>query len=320
MVAEENLVNQKCDSSRILITGAAGFVGHHLVHEFEEHGYSVFTTDVVEGVSDLPNYHKADLCNRDELCKLVQEVKPTACVHLGAISFVPDGDKNPAFLLSVNVAGSVNIAEAIRQNAPSCRLLFVSSSQVYGPIASMEAACSPITEEAPLLPLSIYAISKVAAERALLAYGSAYGMEVMIARPANHTGPGQSPRFVTVAFAKQILEFKQGKIEKLCTGNLESIRDFTDVRDVAKAYRLIIEKGVAGNAYNISTDYRVTMGELLALLQELCGTNAPVETSPELYRPTDASQKLDCTKLCKHTGWQCDYDLKQTLRDIISAL
>lgn len=305
---------------RVLITGAAGFVGRHLIKEFEAYGYTVFTTDVVAEPGALPNYKKADLCNRDELCALVREVKPTACVHLGAISFVPDGDKNPAFLLSVNVAGTVNVAEAIRQHAPGCRLLFVSSSQVYGPVASMDAADAPISEDAPLLPLSMYAISKVAAERAVLAYGNSYGMEVMIARPANHTGPGQSPRFATVAFAKQVLAYKSGSQDKLCTGNLESIRDFTDVRDVVKAYRLIIEQGKAGNAYNITTDTRIKIGELLAMLQELCGTNAPVETDPALYRPTDASQRLDYSKLREHTGWAPSYNLKQTLQDIIHGI
>lgn len=311
-----NEANQR----RVLITGAAGFVGHHLIKEFEANGYTVFTTDVVDAANALPNYTKADLCKRDELCELVREVKPTACVHLGAISFVPDGDKNPAFLLSVNVAGTVNVAEALRQYAPSCKLLFVSSAQVYGPIASLAAAEESINEDAPLLPLSMYAISKVAAERAVVAYGTCHGMDVMIARPANHTGPGQTPRFATVAFAKQVLAYKAGEQEKLLTGNLESVRDFTDVRDIVKAYRLIIEQGKSGNAYNITTDKRVKIGELLAMLQELCGTNAPVETDPALYRPTDASQRLDCSKLYEHTGWQPSYTLQQTLQDIVETI
>lgn len=311
-----NEANQR----RVLITGAAGFVGHHLIKEFEANGYTVFTTDVVDAENALPNYTKADLCKRDELCELVREVKPTACVHLGAISFVPDGDKNPAFLLSVNVAGTVNVAEALRQYAPSCKLLFVSTAQVYGPIASLAAAEESINEDAPLLPLSMYAISKVAAERAVVAYGACHGMDVMIARPANHTGPGQTPRFATVAFAKQVLAYKAGEQDKLLTGNLESVRDFTDVRDIVKAYRLIIEHGKSGNAYNITTDKRVKIGELLAMLQELCGTNAPVETDPALYRPTDASQRLDCSKLYEHTGWQPSYDLQQTLLDIVETI
>lgn len=313
------MVNE-ANQRRVLITGAAGFVGHHLIKEFEANGYTVFTTDVVDAANALPNYTRADLCNRDELCKLVSKVKPTACVHLGAISFVPDGDKNPAFLLSVNVAGTVNVVEALRQNAPKCRLLFVSSSQVYGPVASLEAAEASIKEDSPLLPLSLYAISKVAAERAVAAYGACHGMDVMIARPANHTGPGQTPRFVAVAFAKQVLAIKNGEQDVLRTGNLESIRDFTDVRDVVRAYRLILENGLSGNAYNISTETRVSMGELLSMLQKLCGTSAPVETDPALYRPTDASQRLDCSKLYGHTGWQPSYNLQQTLKDIVESI
>lgn len=304
----------------VLITGAAGFVGHHLIEEFLSYGYQVSTTDVPSEAPHLPDYHCVNICNRDDLCNLFKEVKPDACIHLGAISFVPDGDKDPSFLLNVNVAGTVNVVEAIKKEAPDCRLLFVSTAQVYGPVISIRSANVPIRENAPLLPLSMYSISKVAAEHAVMAYGAAYGLDVMVARPANHTGPGQSAKFVAVSFAKQLIELSQSDNKTIYVGNLESIRDFTDVRDVASAYRLIIERGQTGHAYNITTNARIKIGELLESLQKIVNVEAKVEISPSLYRPSDASLRLDISKLREHTGWSPKYELNHTLNDIVENL
>lgn len=303
--------------SKVLITGAAGFVGRHLIRELESHGHVVATTDAVPETS-LPQYRQLDLRNRESLKEFVRDVKPDACIHLGAISFVPDGDRNPSDLLTVNIAGSVNLAEAVRCEAPECRLMLVSTAQVYGPVTSIRAANVPIRENAPLLPLSMYAISKTAAEQAISAYGSAYGMQTLIARPANHTGPGQSPKFVAVSFAKQILAVKRGEQSEVRVGNLDSIRDFTDVRDIVRAYRLIIERGQSGLAYNITTNARVRIGALLDMLQRLSGVTANIVVDPALFRPSDASLRLDVTRLREHTGWGAHYTLEQTLTDIIN--
>ena len=304
--------------TRVMITGAAGFVGRHLIRELQANGHVVFTTDAIPDV-DLPGYQQVDIRDRDALKAYVRCVKPDACVHLGAVSFVPDGDKNPETLLTVNIAGTVNVAEAIRCEAPDCRLMFVSTAQVYGPVTSIRAANVPIRENAPLLPLSMYAISKVAAEHAITAYGAAYGIQTLIARPANHTGPGQSPKFVAVSFAKQVLAFKNGDCQKIRVGNLDSIRDFTDVRDVVRAYRLIIERGQSGQAYNITTNARVRIGELLDKLKLIIGTEPVVVVDPALFRPSDASLRLDVSRLRDHTGWTAKYSLDQTLTDIITG-
>lgn len=304
---------------RVLITGAAGFVGRHLVRELQAHGHDVFTTDIAPS-ADLPGYHPSNLGEREALIALVDTIQPDACVHLGAISFVPDGDKHPEKLLAVNIAGTVNLSEAIRAKAPRCRLLFVSSSQVYGPVTSLRAANVPIRENAPLLPLSLYAISKAAAENAVLAYASAYDLDVQIARPANHTGPGQSEKFVAVSFARQLVDVKRQGGGEMRVGNLDSIRDFTDVRDIVMAYRLIIERGQSGQVYNITTNARVRIGELLEKLQFIVGVSPKIIVDPERYRPSDASLKLDIARIREHTGWTSTFTLDKTLADIVAEI
>lgn len=308
---------------RVLVTGAAGFVGHHLVNELRSAGHVVATTDALPAdapaAAGLPSYTSADLRDRDSMRALVRKFKPDAVIHLAAISFVPDGAKDPSLILSVNIAGTLNVAEALRAEAPRARMLFISTAQVYG-TATASSAEFPLREDSPLLPLSLYAITKVAAEHALLAMSATHGFDVVIARPGNHIGPGQSPKFVATSFAAQVLEAKAGRLKKMRVGNLESIRDFSDVRDIARAYRLLVEKGRTGMAYNITTDNHVRIGELLSTLQRLAGTSVKTETDPALYRPTDAFQSIDTTRLFADTGWIPRLSLEQTLGDILASL
>ena len=305
---------------KVLLTGAAGFVASHLIRELEGAGHEVYTTDAVpprEGAPALPNFRVADLRDRDALAALVRDIRPDACIHLGAISFVPDGDKDPSLLLSVNIAGTVNLLEAFRKEKDDARFLFVSSAQVYGPAPKVESANVPVRENAATFPLSMYAISKVASERAAAAYADAYGMQTMTARPANHTGPGQTPRFVVPSFIRQVLEIEAGRRSEMRVGNLRAVRDFTDVRDVVRAYRLILEHGVSGQAYNVSSGTHVEIGALLERIQQLVGVRASVVVDPELVRPADASIHLDVTRLRHTCGWTPKYTFDQTLRDMI---
>lgn len=291
---------------RILVTGGAGFVARYIARELMSFGHDVVLSDVVSA----PSVKIADLTDVAALCQLVEEIRPEACVHLGAMAFVPDGDRQAERLWRINVGGTENLCTALKTNVPEARLLFVSTAQVYG--APCEEDSRLVDESGPCDPQSAYARSKVAAERIVLSSG----LNAFIARPANHTGPGQSPRFVVPSFISQALEIRAGLKNEFIVGNLESVRDFTDVRDVVSAYRLILERGVAGNVYNIGSEERLTIGELLKMIQTLAGITAPVRINPEFYRPTDFSLKLSVERM-KELGWTSSYKLEDTLHDML---
>lgn len=303
---------------RVLVTGAAGFVGRHLVRELESAGHAVATTDAVPAdapaAAGLPDYAAADLRDAEAMGALVRGVRPDAVVHLAGVSFVPGAARDPSLALSVNVGGTWTLAEALRAEAPRARLLFVSTAQVYGTLPS----ASPLREDSPLRPLSLYAVTKVAGESLLLARHAAEGFDAVVARPGNHTGPGQSPKFVAPAFARQVLAAKRGEVSALRVGNLDSVRSFADVRDVVRAYRLLLERGASGGVYNVASPANVRIGDLLGRLRALAGCDAPVETDPALWRPTDACPDLDVSRLRADTGWAPAFSLDDTLRDLLA--
>lgn len=313
----------KLRGKRVLLTGAAGFVGRHMIQELLRHGYEVISLDAVPadapGAAVLPAYHQVDLREHDAVHALMADVKPDAVIHLAAISFVPDGNRDPQLLLGVNIGGTIHLTNAVRAECPEARILFVSSAQVYG-TATAATAEFPLREDSPLLPLSPYAVSKVAGERFLQACAATYGLQVVIARPGNHIGPGQATKFVATSFAKQVLDAKYGRITEMKVGNLDSIRDFSDVRDIVRAYRLLLERGRSGFAYNITTDNHVRIGDLLQLLKKIIGVEIKTTVDPALYRPTDVLQSIDTSRLYSDTGWIPVYSLEQTLHDIVASL
>ena len=302
---------------KILVTGAAGFAGRHLVRELLAAGHEVRTTDAAPA-ADLPGYVQADLRDGDALRALVRAARPDAAIHLAAISFVPDAAKDPELLRDVNVGGPVRLAEAILGEAPDARLAFVSTAQVYG-TASAAADAPPLDEDAPAAPASPYARSKAEAERALAALAASRGLRLLVLRPANHTGPGQSPKFVAPAFARQALAAARGELREIKVGNLESVRDFSDVRDVARAYRLALERGADGGIYNVSSGAMMKIGDLLSRLLALAGApDAAVVPDPALWRPTDAVPRLSTGRLRADTGWEPAIPVETTLRDLLA--
>lgn len=285
---------------KILITGGAGFVAGHLAAELSDAGHEVIMTDIVLpscSTSGNHRFYTADLTDKEQITKLVREVKPDAVAHLGSVSFVPDAAKDPERVTKVNVSGTENLVQAVLSETPRARFLFVSTAHVL---------------KDP--PLPAYAASKLAAE----AIVSASGLDAIIARPANHTGPGQSDKFVVPSFIKQAIEIKAGKRDHFVTGNLESTRDFTDVRDVVSAYRLLLEKGEPGAVFNISAGTPITIGELLSVVRGILGIEAEAVVYPELYRPTDATPHLDTTAI-KTLGWSTQYNLTDTLQAMITT-
>lgn len=294
-------------------------MGHHLVRDLAKNGHDALALELHPSATHAAEAAETFTCDlRDPagLNKIVASTKPDACIHLGAVSFVPDGTSAPDLVFSVNVLGTINVLDAFRQHAAGSRILVISSAHVYGPGAREE----PIREDMPLAPMGMYAISKTAADLTALGYGKQYDMHIMTARPTNHTGPGQSDRFAVPSFARQIQAIAADKTQHpvLLVGNLESERDFSDVRDVARAYRLLIEKGHAGEAYNISSLNRAKLGAVLDELCKLGGVSPEIKVDPEKFRPTDSFPPLDITRLRDVTGWQAEISLSDTLRDILS--
>jgi len=228
---------------------------------------------------------------------------------------VPAGKASPDLMLAVNIMGTVNVLDSLRAQAPGCRVLVISTGQVYR--AAPEGP--PVTEEAPLRPVTVYAISKAAADMTTLAYAKQYGLHAMTARPNNHIGPEQTPPFAVAAFARQIKAIARGDAKPvLRVGNLDSRRDLADVRDVVRAYRLILEKGRPGEAYNISSRNSVRMGAVVEELCQLAKVKPTLEVDAALYRPADESPRLDTGKLSSDTGWKPQIPFPQTLRDVLS--
>jgi len=298
---------------KVLITGGLGFVAQHLIPELEQAGHETVKLDIQYAEGSF----YCDLRDAESIRKLVGSVAPDACIHLGGIAFVPMGWQNPELVYSVNLIGTLNLLEAFRHEKPEARILAVSSSLIY----QNAHTGHPLDETAYIFPPDIYAISKIAADLTALGYAKRYDMPVMTARPINHTGPGQSPSFVTSAFARQLCKIKFGACEPVMkVGNLESKRDFLDVRDVAYAYRLLIERGTAGEPYNIATGNLHTIQNVLDMLCEIAGVTPALEIDPELFRPTDASPVMKIDKIKETVGWQPKIPLRKTLEDLYHSI
>ena len=294
---------------RVLITGAAGFVGRHTASQLRQAGHEPLLTDMradhAAGIASL------DICSAEATDKVVRDLLPDACIHLAGVAFVPDAARDPTRLTAINVDGPLNVARALLRHSPRARLLFISSAQVYG-FRYREA---PMTEADELRPGSPYACSKAQAEAALLELAATQGLDVVIARPGNHTGPGQAPRFVVPSFIHAVRDFRDGRRKAVSVGNLDSERDFTDVRDVVAAYLDILQKGASGGIFNISAGMHLRIGDLLTRIAALGGVEPRIVVDPSLYRPTDAMPRLDTTRL-RELGWKPRHTFDQTLADI----
>jgi len=300
---------------KVLVTGASGFVGRYLIKELAANAHTVIATDLETPITPIQDaaFVSSDIRDIDSLSSIIRRDKPDACVHMAALTFVPAGTKSPELMLNVNITGTYNLLEAFRKEAPAARILTTSSSHIYGTNAD-----KIITEDSPLAPFTIYAISKAAADIATLAYARHFDMHTMTARANNHVGPGQAKHFILSSIAAQIMEIRNNKTDPVIkAGNVESTRDFADVRDVVKAYRLILEKGSKGNAYNITSGTSYPIRQIIEMMSRIAGIETRITMDPALFRPTDHSPRLDISRIKAHCGWTPAIPLEQTLKDML---
>lgn len=294
---------------RVLVTGATGFVGRHLLAALQAGGHE---TVAAGGPHDGPPAVVLDVLDASSVQRVVDAAAPDAIVHLAGQAFVPQSIADPLGTLAVNATGTAHVLEAAR--AHRARVLVISSAEVYG-IARPERM--PLDETAVVRPGNPYAASKLAAETFALAWQRAYALDCVIARPFNHIGPGQDPRFVVASFARQLAAIAAGAPPLLLVGNLEAQRDFLDVRDVVAAYVLLLENGRSGEVYNISSGRPVAIREVLRQLITIARVPVEIREDPARMRASDLPVLSgDSTKLRTETGWAPQHSLTGSLRDI----
>jgi GDP-4-dehydro-6-deoxy-D-mannose reductase len=295
---------------RVFVTGGHGFVGGYLVEHLRACGDEV----------TAPHQGDVDLADQDALIAAVTRAAPEAIIHLAALAHVGESWADPARTFNVNAVGTLHLLEAARRVTPSPRVLLISSAEVYGPVQPEEL---PLTEEHGLHPVTPYAMSKVAAEFIGTQYHAGFGVPVVRARSFNHIGPHQAGRFVVSDIAGRIADaMKNHDTQPIKVGNLSARRDYTDVRDVVRAYRMLVAAdGTAGEAYNVCSGVDVSVETLAHKLLELAGVDLTIEQDPTLVRPVDVPVLVgDNAKLRAATGWQPEIPLEDTLRDTLAAL
>ena len=248
---------------------------------------------------------------------MVSAARPGAVIHLAAQSFVPRSFEDPRETLEINLLGTLNLLTALQSKGFKGKFLYVSSGDVYG---NVDETRLPVTEAQPPRPRNPYAVSKVAAEALSYQWSQTSDMEVIVARPFNHIGPGQSDAFAVSAFAKQVAEIKLGRREStLITGDLSVSRDFTDVRDVVGAYLRLLNSGRSGEIYNVCSGVEVRLSEILSTLCDLAGVRPKIVTDQTRARPNEQRRMLgNYAKLQKQTGWAPRIPLKETLTDLLA--
>ncbi|OGX41401.1 MAG: GDP-mannose 4,6-dehydratase, partial [Omnitrophica WOR_2 bacterium RIFCSPHIGHO2_02_FULL_68_15] len=309
---------------RVLITGITGFAGSHLA-EFllkrdgvEVHGIERWRskTDNIEHLKGRVAMHECDLRDGSSIRKVLETVRPDQIYHLAAQSFVPTSWKAPAETLMTNILGQLHIFEAVRQIGINPRIQIAGSSEEYGLVNADEL---PIKESNPLRPLSPYGVSKVGQDLLAYQYHQSYKLHVVRTRGFNHTGPRRGDVFVESNFAQQIAKIERGLQEPVVkVGNLQAKRDYTDVRDMVRAYWLALEKGLPGDVYNICSGETHSIESVLQSLLAMSSAKVRVEPDPARMRPSDVLLLHgDSSKFQKQTGWRPEIPLETTLRDLL---
>ena len=307
-----------------LITGYDGFVGPYLAKRLLNDGRRVYGT-VYAGAKTIPRRTKVleknvnilplDLLSRESVRSVVKESRPDEVYHLAGISHVPTSWREPVLTWSTNVMGAIYLFEALRETGRMVRILVVTSAEVYGSLAPAEL---PATEGMTLRPENPYAASKAALDILASQWGVYPTLHIVRVRPFSHTGPGQTPDFSCPGFAKQVAEISLGKSPPVIkVGNISPRRDFTDVRDVVRAYRMALDAGRRNEVYNVCSGKSRTMRGILLTLKSFCKRKIKIIIDPERLRPVDILEtRGSYARLARATGWHPRIPFTQTLRDL----
>jgi GDP-4-dehydro-6-deoxy-D-mannose reductase len=304
---------------KALIIGGAGFVGSYLIdHLISDCYWSVVATKLENEVIEHPEVEQYDLniLNKQSIIDLLYKVHPDYIFHLAAQSSVALSWKNPAMTIDVNIKGSINVLDAIRELDYKPRILLIGSGEEYGHIHPEEI---PIAETNHTRPGNIYAATKACQNMLGKIYSDAYQMDIVMVRAFNHIGPKQAPLFVVADFCKQVAEIEKGLREPLISvGNLSAKRDFTDVRDVVRAYSLLMQYGKAGETYNIGSGQAISIEDILNLILSCSTAEINVEIDSSKLRPVDVPIiEADITKLVECTGWEKLITLQESVAGIL---
>jgi GDP-4-dehydro-6-deoxy-D-mannose reductase len=304
------------ERKRALITGLTGFVGRHLRALLEAEGWTVQGTCFPERAEEPGCVFFLDLCSEADILGAVRDARPDAVVHLAAVSNVQRSWEQRTETLETNLMGTHHLLEAVRSEAPKARVLVVSSSDVYGIHGLRDAR---LREDHPTQAVSPYGFTKICAEIMAGFYARIEKLNAVVARPFPHTGPGQGPDFVCSDWASQIARIERGAAEPVIrVGNVDVERDFLDVRDVVRAYLALLEKGRAGEIYNISSGHAVSLRWVLDSLLAMSKEAIKVEPDQAKFRKVDIpSLAGDNEKIRKETGWEPRIPLGRTLRDLL---
>ena len=301
-----------------LVIGAAGFVGKYLVDEMCANGMEAYATKLPHEQFEYPNVqvYDLDIMDKEAIVALLFEIRPDYIFHLAAQSSVGLAWKNPGLTIDVNIKGSINVMDALRELFYKPRIFLIGSGEEYGHIQPTE---TPIKESNLLRPGNIYAATKACQNMIGNIYSKAYDLELMMVRAFNHIGPGQAPMFVVSDFCKQVAEIEKGLKEPVMkVGNLAAKRDFTDVRDVVKAYVKLIQSGLAGETYNVGSGSAKEIREILNLIVSMSTVKIDVEIDPNKIRPVDVPIiEADISKINELTGWKPQIPLEQTINETL---
>lgn len=310
---------------RALVTGIDGFAGRHLAALLHRLGHQVHGTvrvaDRLAGLAPLglvgDALRVADVTDPAAVAAAIAAARPEWLFHLAARTFVPDAAGDPAATFTVNATGTLHVLDAVARRAPRCRVVVVGSADAYGAVPDAE---QPIVETRPLRPLSGYGASKAAAEMLGRQWADGGGLDVVCVRPFNHTGPGQDARFVCADFAAQLLAVRRGaRPARIEVGDLDPVRDFSDVRDVVAGYVAAAEHGATGAVYNVCSGVGRRIGAVLDELIAAVGVEVEVDSVAARRRPQRVASLVGSNAALRALGWQPNVAWQQTIAELIAA-